>query len=375
MISPGLAVVLQYSHLKLLITLSLTASLLLALIFFHRYFRKQRQVLSTAGGLTVTLLVWGFLCCLRLVERAALWQLDHRFGLYTGSLRENLHHFLAALFPELVILILLTGLFIHRRRLRRSFGLVLGLSSALLIGSLILFQPILSKPFRNTTRPVAAGELKEDLTELAQRAALPLPEIFIQAESRKSNRSNAQISGSGSTLRLTLYDNLLKRFSRREVRAIVAHEYAHLALGHITLAVVTASLLLIFGWLLTEVMFQVEIERRGPPFHHILEASDISAILLILLLLFYLVRPLALGVSRLAETEADHYAIQLIQDNDAFSSAMIRLHQENFIPPGRGMLYHFFFSSHPTLEQRLDNLEIQERRQVKEAELIRDNHR
>lgn len=358
MLDPDLALVLQYSHLKLLLTLSLIVALFAALFLLHRKYRQDRRILTPTGGLTLALLIWGALIIIRLAGAGVSWQLDHAYGLTRVSLVSHLHRYTASLLPELLMLLVLAGVFLHCRQQRIPFGLRLGLISALLASLLIFLQPVVLEPLQDTVRPIAEGQLKQDLEVLADQAGLPVPEIFIREESRWSPRSNARVSGMGSTLRVTLYDNLLKNFTQREVRAIVAHEYAHVALGHTAMAPLLISLLMIFGWLLAEFLFKEESERRGPPFHHSTEPGDVTSIILILVLVSFLFRIPALQISRLCEAEADRYAARLLQDTPALSAALTHLHRDNFSPPEHGKIFQFLFATHPTLLQRLEWLRL-----------------
>ena len=45
--------------------------------------------------------------------------------------------------------------------------------------------------------------------------------------SRRTTAANAYVTGLGPTKRVVLFDTLLDRYSRDEIRVVVAHELAH----------------------------------------------------------------------------------------------------------------------------------------------------
>ena len=50
--------------------------------------------------------------------------------------------------------------------------------------------------------------------------------------SRRSTQMSANVSGLGSTLRITLNDNLIRRGSPEEIQAVMGHEMGHYVLNH-----------------------------------------------------------------------------------------------------------------------------------------------
>ena len=61
----------------------------------------------------------------------------------------------------------------------------------------------------------------------ARGAGVDVGEVYEVDASRRTTASNAYVTGLGRTKRVVLYDNLLKDFTRDEVRLVVAHELGH----------------------------------------------------------------------------------------------------------------------------------------------------
>ena len=79
----------------------------------------------------------------------------------------------------------------------------------------------------NDFTPLPEGETRSDVLELARAAGVEVGEVFSVDASRRTTGANAYVTGLGPTKRVVLFDTLLDRYSRDEVRVVVAHELAH----------------------------------------------------------------------------------------------------------------------------------------------------
>jgi Zn-dependent protease with chaperone function len=64
--------------------------------------------------------------------------------------------------------------------------------------------------------------------------------------------------------------------------------------------------------------------------------------------------PAVLAFSRHQEHEADRFALELTQNNQAAATTFVRLQQENLSIPRPGPLFTFWRGSHPSLGERVD---------------------
>ncbi len=93
-----------------------------------------------------------------------------------------------------------------------------------LLGAL---APVLLDPVFNDFAALPDGETRSDVLELARAAGVEVGEVFSVDASRRTTGANAYVTGLGPTKRVVLFDTLLDRYSRDEVRVVVAHELAH----------------------------------------------------------------------------------------------------------------------------------------------------
>src|SRR5581483_6978624 len=63
--------------------------------------------------------------------------------------------------------------------------------------------------------------------ELAAAAGVSVGEVYAVDASKRTTAANAYVTGLGPTKRVVLFDTLLDRYDRDEVRGVVAHELAH----------------------------------------------------------------------------------------------------------------------------------------------------
>jgi len=83
-------------------------------------------------------------------------------------------------------------------------------------------------------KPLHAGRLSSDAAILARREGVPGVRVDVQDVHQDTTAPNAESTGLGPTRRVILWDTLFDHnFSRREIDAILAHEYGHLAHHHL----------------------------------------------------------------------------------------------------------------------------------------------
>jgi STE24 endopeptidase len=174
------------------------------------------------------------------------------------------------------------------------------------------------------------GDTRSDVLDLARAAGVKVGEVYSVDASRRTTAANAYVTGLGPTKRVVLFDTLLDRYSREEVRVVVAHELAHVRnrdvpRGVLYAAIVApASALAIqrLSWALSG-----ERETAGALPALALAAAIVSA-------------PLGLignRLSRAIERRADAYSLELTDSADAFVSFERAIALQNVAdldPPG-----------------------------------------
>lgn len=195
--------------------------------------------------------------------------------------------------------------------------------------------------------PLAPGPLAADARSLARQEGLPPIPVRVENVHRLTGQPNAEAAGLGASRRVILWDTLLDgRFSRREVRVVLAHELGHLSRDHVAKDIGWLALLLIPGAFLAE----LATRRRGG----LHQPAAVPLALLVAAVLSLIVSPLRAAASRRYEAEADWVALRTTRDPAAAKAlfeGFTAVSREDPDPPAWSQRLS---GSHPTLLQRVE---------------------
>lgn len=219
-----------------------------------------------------------------------------------------------------------------------------------------MFYAKLIVPLFNKQKPLEAGELKSAIENYAQKVGFTLNNIFVIDGSKRSTKANAYFSGFGSQKRITLYDTLIKDLETEEIVAVLAHEVGHYKRKHIVFNLASSILLtgltlFILSLFINSSLLSGALGVPIPNFHIGLIAfgilySPISGITG--LFMNYM--------SRKFEYQADNFAKETFEATPLIT-ALKKLSKNSLsnLTPHRA--YVFMHYSHPTLLERIENLE------------------
>lgn len=219
-----------------------------------------------------------------------------------------------------------------------------------------LFYSNLIVPLFNKQKPLEEGELKTAINEFCSKVRFRLDNVFVIDGSKRSAKANAYFTGMGGKKRIVLYDTLINEMNISEIIAVLAHEIGHYKKKHIVLSLIpsfftTALMLYIFSLVSSNSAFSEVLGAHQPGFH----LSVITFGILYSPLSFVIGIGMNL-LSRKNEYQADDFAA-INYDARSLSSALKKLSVHNLSNLTPHPLYVFFHYSHPTLLQRLKNLE------------------
>jgi STE24 endopeptidase len=164
--------------------------------------------------------------------------------------------------------------------------------------------------------------------------------------SRRTTAANAYVTGLGPTKRVVLFDTLLDRYSRDEVRVVVAHELAHVRHRDVPRGVLYAAIIAPGAAFATQrLSWALSTERDSPA---ALPALAFAAALV--------AAPIGLignRLSRAIERRADQYSLELTNSPDAFVSfeRTIALQNVADLDPPRWMTA--LLATHPSTAERI----------------------
>jgi STE24 endopeptidase len=216
------------------------------------------------------------------------------------------------------------------------------IGAAALVFVLGFLAPIVLEPVFNRFRPLEDAELARRLHAVAAQAGVPVREILVADASRRTNRSNAYVSGIGRTRRVVLWDTLL-RTPADEIAVVLAHELGHRARRHVAIltAIAMAGAAVFIAL--------VRLVRPHPV------PRDTALLLLLGLLLQLGSAPALSALSRAFERVADRFSLAVTGDRAAYRSLHHRLAVANLSELEPPKWLYYWFSSHPTAPERLQD--------------------
>jgi STE24 endopeptidase len=128
------------------------------------------------------------------------------------------------------------------RRYPSRWWLPAAAGSVLFGAAAAALAPVLLDPVFNDFTALPEGEARSDVLELARAAGVKVGEVYSIDASRRTTAANAYVAGLGPTKRVVLFDTLLDRYSRDEIRVVVAHELAHVRNRDVPRGVLYAAL-------------------------------------------------------------------------------------------------------------------------------------
>jgi STE24 endopeptidase len=248
-----------------------------------------------------------------------------------------------------------TGAFAVIRRRPHDWWLILSGATVPLavLGSNL--APVLILPLFNRFDPLPDRDLAARIKRLADRADVPIADVYRMDMSRQTEKPNAFFTGLGNTKRIVLGDTLVDRFAPEEVEGVVAHELGHQVHGDVWRQIAFAGGL---GFAAAYALYRAAppLIARTAPRTGVRSPGDEASLPLLGLLgvaVGFVVAPLQAAFSRAIERRTDRYALALTGDGDAYAAAMVRLAAQALADPDPPAPVVFFLYSHPPIADRI----------------------
>jgi STE24 endopeptidase len=208
--------------------------------------------------------------------------------------------------------------------------------------------PVVLDPIFNKFTTLPDGPARSDVLALAREAGVDVGEVYEVDASRRTTASNAYVTGLGRTKRVVLYDNLLKDFTRDEVRLVVAHELGHVHYRDVPrgllYAAIVAPLSLLAAAGLTRLLAPDE-PRPGP--------AALPALALSVAVISLGVTTIANQLSRRIEARADSYSLRLTDAPEPFIGFERGIAVRNVADPDPPDWITFLLATHPPTVDRI----------------------
>ena len=209
--------------------------------------------------------------------------------------------------------------------------------------------PVVLDPLFNKFTPLAAGQTRSDVLELARKAHVNVGQVLTVDASRRTTAANAYVTGLGKTKRVVLYDTLLENFSRDELRLVVAHELGHVHYRDVPHGLLYLAIVAPFGLFavarVTDRFAPAEAGRAGP--------AMLPALALSIAVMTTTITTISNQLSRDVEARADSFALELTHEPEPFISFEKRIALRNLSDPDPPDWQTFLLATHPPTIKRI----------------------
>ena len=288
------------------------------------------------------------------------------FSLYQGFFREHKYglsnlDFIGWFSEEMIGLslslafgsILLTFLYAVIRKVKQNWWIWgSGIMVLFLVFSMFI-SPVFISPLFNDYKPLENQEIKEEILSMARANGVPADNVYQFDASKQSNRISANVSGFGSTIRVSLNDNLLNECTPAEIKSVMAHELGHYVLNHVYEMLIYIALLIFIGFAFINWAYNKLITRFKNKWA-ISGIADIGGLPLIVFLFtafFFIASPIMNNIVRSNEVEADYFGLNTAREPDGFASVSMKLSTYRKIDPGK--FEEIFLFDHPSGKTRV----------------------
>ncbi len=220
-------------------------------------------------------------------------------------------------------------------------------AGSVVIGSVFAaLAPVVLDPVFNDFTPLPEGDTRTDVLDLAYAAGVRVGEIYSIDASRRTTAANAYVTGLGPTKRVVLFDTLLDRYNRDEIRVVVAHELAHVRNRDVRRGVAFTAIVAPAAALAVQRMSWSLSDERGT-------AAAVPAVGLAAALISAPIGIIANRLSRAIERRADRFSLQLSRAPEAFISFERAIAVQNVadVKPPRWVTA--LLASHPPTAERI----------------------
>ncbi len=294
------------------------------------------------------------------------WALSFPLSVYEGYVREQQYGLsnqtfgewlldalkglgLSVVFGSLVLLAIYAAL---RRTGRRGWLWATAIVVAALVVQ-VFVSPVFISPLFNKYTTLPAGPVRDGILSMARANGVPADNVYLFDASRQSKRISANVSGLGSTIRVSLNDNLLSRCTPAEIQSVMGHELGHYVLNHIPKMLVFFAVLIgLIFWGMDGVFHRL-VARYGARWG-IAGLGDVAGLPLlvaVLTVLAFLATPVFNTIIRTQEQEADSFGLNAARQPDGFAAVAMKLSEYRKINPGP--LEEILFFDHPSGHTRV----------------------
>jgi|CXWL01.1.fsa_nt_gi STE24 endopeptidase len=277
---------------------------------------------------------------------------EHEFGLATQAFMpwfiEQLQGFGIGLVIGSIIITVLYLVISAAKRAWWIWGTVAVISITMVTSML---SPVFIAPIFNDYTPMQESALKDDILHMAQANGVPANDVFVFDVSRQSNRVTANVSGFGSTSRISLSDTLIARAGQAGVREVMGHEIGHYVLHHTNSIMIMLALLIAIVFAVANILFNWLSKGERWGVRGIADPAGMPLLFAVVGFMFTLATPFQNNIIRYHEHQADIFGLNASREPDGFAETALLLSEYRKMEPSQ--IERWFFYDHPSGYDRI----------------------
>ena len=279
------------------------------------------------------------------------WWRETEYGRTSQPLMDFLGQGLLALaISTLLVGIFFVAIYAFIHKAKKLWWLWGGAFSGLFVAFLMVVGPTYIAPLFNDYQPVPPGEVRDAVEAMAIDAGIPTDRVFMYDGSRQSNNFTANVAGIGDAARIAISDVALDEATLDEVKAVTGHEIGHYKLGHVWEGVFLTIVIVMVSFFIADKAFN-PVARLFGVREDIGDPTTLPVLLFLVGVIGMFTQPVSNTLSRMNETEADHYSYEMVNLPDGMASALVKTAE--YRNPRPGTLEEWLFYTHPSVERRV----------------------
>jgi STE24 endopeptidase len=217
----------------------------------------------------------------------------------------------------------------------------------------LLIAPVWIDPLFNTYKPVENSEVRASVLAMAHANGVPADNVYEFDASRQTTRISANVAGIFGSAAVRLNDNLLRRASLPEIRAVMAHELGHYVLNHVYKMIASFTLMLLAGFLFAKWAMDSLLSRYSNSLglRGIADVASLPLLAAVFSVFLFLATPVINTLIRTQEVEADRYGLNLAREPHGSAEAILKLTE--YRKPDPGPIEEIIFYDHPSARYRV----------------------
>ena len=222
-----------------------------------------------------------------------------------------------------------------------------------LLTFVLLIAPVWIDPLFNTYKSVQNSDVKTAVLAMARADGVAADDVYEFDASRQTTRVSANVSGIFGTAAVRLNDNLLRRCTLPEIRAVMGHELGHYVLNHAYKGILEFGLVFMVGFLFAQWAMERLLVRYGARFglQGVSDVAGLPMLSAVFSVFLFFATPVTNTLVRAQEIEADRFGLNLAREPHGAAEAFLKLTE--YRKPDPSPIEEFIFFDHPSTRFRL----------------------